>query len=375
LAFPDVQPLMQEVIACNHFLDALGDPDFAMKIRERQPTNLELDSALRIALQLEAWTVDTTRRHEATTNEQGELFQVRKVLNGIVDSIKAFQVKVEKKFTELERRIPKKLNNGGSNNGRQTHSNRHTAPNVYSGVSSTSSSLHGPHPANCGQPNNFVRPLSVDGAKCNGNSNRLPSCRRISHLNRQDQAASRAAKEFEQKTVRSEHRSTHSKQRHHQEKAEQCPANLKQIGPLVEVDKQAIQNSRTGSKTISIGEQSEPSTRPMNKHRGEVFEQQKWHQRPLAAKNKAAYSSKAKVSAPIPTQHVTEPTTDALQNRVKEQQKRTTDALHQVDKQHGTTEVTPQRVSRTKQEMLKELDKARKKLVEITQQEDCQNQL
>jgi len=78
-----------------------------MKIRERHPTNLELDSALRIAIQLEAWTADATRCCKATKNEQGESKYVRKILNKILDSIKAFQAKMEKKFTELERRIPK----------------------------------------------------------------------------------------------------------------------------------------------------------------------------------------------------------------------------------------------------------------------------
>jgi len=34
LAFPNVQPQMREEITCDHFLDALADPDFALKIRE-----------------------------------------------------------------------------------------------------------------------------------------------------------------------------------------------------------------------------------------------------------------------------------------------------------------------------------------------------
>jgi len=53
----------REVIACDYFLDALANPDFALKIRERQPE--DLDSALRIALQLEVWTKDSARLHEA----------------------------------------------------------------------------------------------------------------------------------------------------------------------------------------------------------------------------------------------------------------------------------------------------------------------
>ena len=37
-------------MACDYFIDALNDPDFALKVRQRSPK--DLDSALRIALQL-----------------------------------------------------------------------------------------------------------------------------------------------------------------------------------------------------------------------------------------------------------------------------------------------------------------------------------
>jgi len=50
LAFPTMEHRTREVISCDYFLDALADPDFALKIRERHPENL--DSALCIALQL-----------------------------------------------------------------------------------------------------------------------------------------------------------------------------------------------------------------------------------------------------------------------------------------------------------------------------------
>ena len=60
LAFPSMEHRTREVIACDYFLDALADPEFALKIRERYPE--DLDSALRIALQLEVWTKDSTLR-------------------------------------------------------------------------------------------------------------------------------------------------------------------------------------------------------------------------------------------------------------------------------------------------------------------------
>jgi len=42
LAFPKVERKARESIACDHFLDALDDPELALKIRERQPSDLDL---------------------------------------------------------------------------------------------------------------------------------------------------------------------------------------------------------------------------------------------------------------------------------------------------------------------------------------------
>ena len=59
LAYPDAQPKTREVISCDHFLDAIADRDLELKIRERQPS--DLDSTLNIALQLEVWSADSER--------------------------------------------------------------------------------------------------------------------------------------------------------------------------------------------------------------------------------------------------------------------------------------------------------------------------
>jgi len=60
-------------MACDYFIDALNDPNFALKIRERFPK--DLDTALRIALQLEVWSkdVDQSTRRERRTREIAEL--------------------------------------------------------------------------------------------------------------------------------------------------------------------------------------------------------------------------------------------------------------------------------------------------------------
>ena len=56
LALPDLEHRARETIACDYFIDALNDPNFALKVRERFPK--DLDTALRIALQLEVWSKD-----------------------------------------------------------------------------------------------------------------------------------------------------------------------------------------------------------------------------------------------------------------------------------------------------------------------------
>ena len=70
LAYKGVPPEMRDQVTCDSFLDALGDPELAFKIRERQPT--DLDSALRIALQLEVWAKEMNRHRETSRPERTE---------------------------------------------------------------------------------------------------------------------------------------------------------------------------------------------------------------------------------------------------------------------------------------------------------------
>ena len=53
LGYPKLTAEGREQIGCDHFTNALGDPDFALKVKERAPKSL--DEALCIALRLEAW--------------------------------------------------------------------------------------------------------------------------------------------------------------------------------------------------------------------------------------------------------------------------------------------------------------------------------
>ena len=59
LAYPDTDHKTREILSCDHFIDALADPEFALKVRERRPR--DLDTALQIALELEVWAQDSER--------------------------------------------------------------------------------------------------------------------------------------------------------------------------------------------------------------------------------------------------------------------------------------------------------------------------
>ena len=61
----------REIISCDYFLDALADPEFALKIRERHPE--DLDSALRMPYSLKSGrktVIDFVRLKEETNNEE-----------------------------------------------------------------------------------------------------------------------------------------------------------------------------------------------------------------------------------------------------------------------------------------------------------------
>ena len=56
LALPELEHGARETMACDYFIDALDNPNFALKVREHFPKDLY--SALRVDLQLEVWSKD-----------------------------------------------------------------------------------------------------------------------------------------------------------------------------------------------------------------------------------------------------------------------------------------------------------------------------
>ena len=63
LAYPKLSAEARERIGCDHFTNVLGDPTFALKVKERAQKSL--DEILSIALRLEAWARSVRQdRHE-----------------------------------------------------------------------------------------------------------------------------------------------------------------------------------------------------------------------------------------------------------------------------------------------------------------------
>ena len=100
LAFPQLDDQHREVIACDYFIDALADPDFALKVRERAPA--DLDTALHTALQLEVWTkdVERTRGEQPKQNDRRNREVVRTETPRNTE-------RLQKHITELEAQMAK----------------------------------------------------------------------------------------------------------------------------------------------------------------------------------------------------------------------------------------------------------------------------
>jgi len=100
LALPDLEHRARETMACDYFIDVLNDPNFALKVRECFPK--DLDTALRVALQLEVWSkdVDQSTRRERRTREITE----PEKKDEQTDILKKQVVDFQKQLAELQKR-------------------------------------------------------------------------------------------------------------------------------------------------------------------------------------------------------------------------------------------------------------------------------
>jgi len=94
------------MISTDYLLDALADPDFTLKVRERHPK--DLDSALRIALQLEVWTKDSERlKLESPKTVRKESKKMREVTKSSRTTASATECWNKMLLKELEEKIKK----------------------------------------------------------------------------------------------------------------------------------------------------------------------------------------------------------------------------------------------------------------------------
>jgi len=92
LAHPSLPEEARDTIATDYYIDGLDDPDFALKIRERNP--VFLDDALRISLQLEAWARDSKRNRDVANKTK-------------VRSASFLSDNVDKRLTRIENHLQK----------------------------------------------------------------------------------------------------------------------------------------------------------------------------------------------------------------------------------------------------------------------------
>ena len=100
LALPNLEHRAREIMACDYFIDALGDPNFDLKVRERFPK--DPDTALQVALQLEVWSkyVDQSTRKERRAREIAEPGKKNKQ----TDMLKKQVAELQKQLAELQKK-------------------------------------------------------------------------------------------------------------------------------------------------------------------------------------------------------------------------------------------------------------------------------
>jgi len=107
LAHPSLPQEARESIACDYYIDGLDDPDFALKVRERSPATL--DEALRVSLQLEAWSKDARRArnddsYPAKTKVRGASNSTMADVPAAVEKrLAKFETDIQRRFDELMR--------------------------------------------------------------------------------------------------------------------------------------------------------------------------------------------------------------------------------------------------------------------------------
>ena len=103
LALPGFDRKARETMASDYFIGALNDPDFALKVRERSPK--DLDTALRIALQLEVWSADVDRNrrdHAAKDRRAREMARAENRADETTEKLQKHVAELQKQLRDLQ---------------------------------------------------------------------------------------------------------------------------------------------------------------------------------------------------------------------------------------------------------------------------------
>ena len=132
LAYPKLEHRARESIASDCFLDALDDPDMALKVRERAPA--DLDEALVTAMILEAWANDV--RRQARYRDDGHRFRNRGVNEDGDNDLSPRLDPMDRQLAEL-RKFRAEVSTNETKSGGVEVSRQQAVPTAQAGESST----------------------------------------------------------------------------------------------------------------------------------------------------------------------------------------------------------------------------------------------
>ena len=167
LALPGFDRKARETMACDYFIDALNDPDLALKVRERSPK--DFDTALRIALQLEVWSadVDRNRRDHATKDRRArELAKAENKPDETTETLKKQVAELQRQLTDLQKGDRTKTFANPKTEIQSTESNQ-VVPRTSMGAT--------------GQPKEFFPPKEGTCWGCGDPNHRLWQCPKLSY--------------------------------------------------------------------------------------------------------------------------------------------------------------------------------------------------
>ena len=120
VAFPELDHRARETMACDCFIDALNNPNFAVKVRERFPRDFV--APVQVALQLEVWSKDVDQSHLESTRKERRTREIAQPKKDDQTAILKKQVvELKKQLTELQKKNPDSTAHQTSRRTRSSH--------------------------------------------------------------------------------------------------------------------------------------------------------------------------------------------------------------------------------------------------------------